>query len=79
MKKTFPALTWEESMGAMLLYIEEVQHQIAAHYHEGKPARIIPTALAMGWARTLDRPGQVSRRAPGGRVLSRRSSTTRCT
>jgi CubicO group peptidase (beta-lactamase class C family) len=53
MKKTFPALTWQESMGAMLLYNEEVQHQIAAQYHEGKPVRIIPTALAMGWARTL--------------------------
>jgi len=49
MKKTFPALTWEESMGAMLLYVEELQHRLAAAYPEGKPAHIIPSALAMGW------------------------------
>jgi hypothetical protein len=49
MQKTFPALTWEESMGAMLLYVEELQHRLAAAYPEGKPAHIIPSALAMGW------------------------------
>jgi len=49
MKKTFPALTWEESMGAMLLYVEELQHRLAAADPEGKPAHIIPSALAMGW------------------------------
>lgn len=27
MKNTFPALTWEESIGAMLLYVEELQRQ----------------------------------------------------
>jgi hypothetical protein len=53
MKKTFPALTWEESMSAMLLYNEEVQHEILARYHEGKPVRILPTCLALGWARNL--------------------------
>jgi len=49
MPKTFPALTWEESMGAMLLYVEELQHRLVAAYPEGKPAHIIPSALAMGW------------------------------
>jgi CubicO group peptidase (beta-lactamase class C family) len=65
MKKTFPALTWQESMSAMLLYNEEVQHQILAQYHEGKPVRIIPTALAMGWARTLIDEGRLPGIAPG--------------
>ncbi len=49
MTKTFPALTWEESMGAMLLYVEELQHRLATAYPEGKPAHILPSALAMGW------------------------------
>jgi CubicO group peptidase (beta-lactamase class C family) len=65
MKKTFPALTWQESMGAMLLYNEEVQHQITAQYREGKPVRVIPTALAMGWARTLIDQGKFPGVAPG--------------
>jgi hypothetical protein len=51
MKKTFPAATWEESMSAMLLYVEEVQHRLNAQNKEGKPARIIPCSLALGWAR----------------------------
>ena len=49
MKKTFPALTWEESMGAMLLYVEELQHRLNPQLGNGKPAHIIPAALAMGW------------------------------
>jgi CubicO group peptidase (beta-lactamase class C family)/enterochelin esterase-like enzyme/sugar lactone lactonase YvrE len=65
MKKTFPALTWQESMGAMLLYNEEVQHRIVAQYHEGKPVRIIPTALALGWARTLIDRGEFPGVSPG--------------
>ncbi|HEV7403447.1 MAG TPA: chitobiase/beta-hexosaminidase C-terminal domain-containing protein [Chthoniobacteraceae bacterium] len=65
MKKTFPALSWEESMGAMLLYNEEVRHQIAAQYHEGKPVRIIPTALALGWARHLIDEGKLPGVPPG--------------
>lgn len=35
MKKTFPAATWEESMSAMLLYVEEVQHRLNAQNKEG--------------------------------------------
>jgi hypothetical protein len=56
MEKTFPALTWQESMGAMLLYVEELQHRLGAQFHEGKPVRILPTALAMGWIKNrIDR------------------------
>jgi len=65
MSKTFPALTWQESMGAMLLYNEEVQHRIAAQHREGKPVRILPTALALGWARTLIDQGELPGVPPG--------------
>ena len=53
MKKTFPAATWEESMSAMLLYVEEVQHRLNAQNKDGKPARILPCSLALGWAHNL--------------------------
>lgn len=49
MAKVFPALTWEESMSAMLLYGEEVQLAISKLDKEGRPVRIIPTCLALGW------------------------------
>jgi hypothetical protein len=53
MKKTFPAPTWEESMSAMLLYVEELQHRLNPQQTEGKRARIIPSALAMGWIKNM--------------------------
>jgi hypothetical protein len=53
MTKTLPAATWEESMSAMLLYVEEVQHRFNAQNKSGKPARILPCSLALGWARNL--------------------------
>ena len=53
MKKTFPAITWEESMSAMLLYVEEVQTRIGQTYHDGKRPRVLPSALAMGWIRNM--------------------------
>ena len=65
MKVTPPALTWEESMGAMLLYMEEVQREIGKTYNEGKPPRVLPTALAMGWIKNLIDAGKVPGVAPG--------------
>ncbi len=65
MKKTFPALTWEESMSAMLLYMEELQHRLGEQYHEGKPAHIIPAALAMGWIRNMIDHGRLPGVKPG--------------
>lgn len=53
MTKTFPALTWEEGMSAMLLYVEELQHRIDAQFHEGKRPRVLPSALAMGWIKNM--------------------------
>jgi hypothetical protein len=53
MKKTYPAATWQESMSAMLLYVEEVQHRLLPQMKEGKPARILPCSLALGFARNL--------------------------
>lgn len=58
MTKTFPALTWEESMGAMLLYVEELQHRLNPLLAGGKPARILPSALAMGWIKNRIDHGQ---------------------
>ncbi len=65
MKKTFPALTWEESMSAMLLYVEELQHRLGEQLHEGKPAHIIPSALAMGWIKNMIDHGQFPGVKPG--------------
>jgi hypothetical protein len=65
MKKTFPARTWEESMSAMLLYNEEVQHEIAARDREGKRVRILPTALALGRVRNLIDQGEFPGVSPG--------------
>ena len=48
MKTLYPALTWPESMGAMLLYVEELQAQVMKTYEGKKRPRIIPSAIAMG-------------------------------
>jgi hypothetical protein len=65
MTKLWPAMTWEESMSAMLLYNEEVQHQIAAKDHAGKRVRIIPSDIALGWARNMIDQGKLPGIAPG--------------
>ena len=49
MKQTFAALTWEESMAAMLLYNEDLQAKVVETYKEGKRPRVLPSCLAMGW------------------------------
>ncbi len=59
MKKLFPAATWQESMSAMLLYVEEVQHRLKQLDKEGKPARILPCSLALGFVRNLIDDGQL--------------------
>ena len=51
MHKTYPALTWEESMGAMLLYDEDLRRKIAETDKGAKPVRVLPTNLALGWIR----------------------------
>lgn len=65
MTRTFPALTWEESMSAMLLYVEEVQHRLNAVDKAGKRTRILPCSLAMGWARNLVDNNQLPGVPPG--------------
>jgi hypothetical protein len=65
MKTLYPALTWEESMAAMLLYMEELQHTLAALDHEGKRARVLPSALAMGWIKNMIDQGKLPGVAPG--------------
>ena len=59
MKKTWPALTWEESMAAMLLYGEDLKSKVDETYKGAKPLRIIPVALAMGWMHHMIEEGQV--------------------
>ncbi|HEY3899848.1 MAG TPA: chitobiase/beta-hexosaminidase C-terminal domain-containing protein [Chthoniobacter sp.] len=51
MTRVFPALTWEESMGAMLVYVEDLQHKIEETDKGPKPVRVLPSNLAMGWIR----------------------------
>jgi hypothetical protein len=65
MSQTVPALTWEESMSAMLLYVEEVEQRVLAKYGEGKRPRIIPVSLAMGKARSMIDRGEIPGVAPG--------------
>lgn len=65
MKKTFPALTWEESMSAMLLYMEELQQRLGVADPAGKRAHIIPAALAMGWIKNRIDHGQFPEAKPG--------------
>jgi hypothetical protein len=64
MKKLYPALTWEESMGAMLLYVEELQREIAKTDSGAKPVRVIPVCLAMGWINNMINHGQVPGASP---------------
>jgi Chitobiase/beta-hexosaminidase C-terminal domain/Fn3 associated len=65
MKKLWPALTWEESMGAMLLYMEELQLKIGETYKEGKRPRVLPSALAMGWIHNMIDHGKLPGAAAG--------------
>jgi Chitobiase/beta-hexosaminidase C-terminal domain/Fn3 associated len=65
MKKTFPALTWEESMAGMLLYVEELQHRLREIDQQGKRPRVLPSALAMGWIKNMIDRGQVPGVSPG--------------
>jgi hypothetical protein len=65
LSKLYPALTWEESMGAMLLYMEDLQQTICETYHDGKRPRILPAALAMGWLKDMIDSGQLPGLSPG--------------
>ncbi len=46
-----PALTWEESASAMLLYLEDLQKKVRESYTEGKRPRVLPSVLAAGWTK----------------------------
>lgn len=59
MKTVYPALTWEESMSAMILYGEDLKRKLTEIYHGAKPIRVIPVALAMGWIHHMIEEGQV--------------------
>jgi len=59
MKTTYPALTWEEAMGGMTLYGEDLKRKVNENYKGNKPLRIIPAALAMGWIYHMIENGEV--------------------
>jgi len=63
--KLVPPLTWEESMGAMLLYVEDVQRKLNEVEKAGKRARVLPTNLALGWIRNQIDRGQFPDAEPG--------------
>ena len=65
MKQLFPALTWEESMAAMLLYNEDLQLKVVETYKEGKRPRVLPSAIAMGWIKNMIDAGKVPGAKPG--------------
>lgn len=59
MKQVFPALTWEESASAMLVYLEDLQQKVLETYKEGKRPRILPSVLAVGWVKPLLDQGKI--------------------
>jgi hypothetical protein len=65
MKKLYPALTWEESMGAMLLYVEDLQAEVGKSYKGRKPPRVLPAAVAVGLVSDMIERGKFPD-APGG-------------
>jgi hypothetical protein len=65
MKKIWPAATWEESMGAMVLYGEDLKRKVNETYKGAKPIRTIPVALAMGWLHHMIENGEVPGMAKG--------------
>ncbi len=53
MKQLYPAQSWEESMGAMLLYNEDLQAKVRETYQGSKRPRVLPSCLAMGWIKNM--------------------------
>jgi hypothetical protein len=78
MKKTFPALTWEESMSAMLLYNEEVQREIAGRNPDGKRVRILPPPLRSAGCATWSTKASFPAYRRARRISMERSLRTMC-
>lgn len=68
--KVWPAMTWEESMSAMLLYVEDVRQKISEIDKEHPAPRVLPTNLAMGWIHHLIDSGKFPGMAPGSFYLN---------
>jgi len=69
MQKVFPALTWEESMSAMLLYNEDLERTInetsGPAFAGHKKVRILPTDIAFGRMKNMVDHGEIPGLAPG--------------
>jgi len=59
MQTVYPAVTWEESMGAMNLYGEDLLSKVNETYKGAKPVHIIPASLALGWIHHIVEQGQM--------------------
>jgi hypothetical protein len=59
MARVFPAVTWEESASARMLYIEDLQTKVCQTYRGAKRPRVLPAALAMGWLKHLLDTGRI--------------------
>ena len=68
MKQLYPAMTWEESMSAMLLYNEDLQVKVVETYKDGKRPRVLPSCIAMGWIKNMIDNGKLPGAEPGSMV-----------
>jgi hypothetical protein len=59
MRQLVPALSWEESASAWLLYVEEVQRLVVEQQTQGKRLRVLPSTLAAGWIKNKLDHGQI--------------------
>ena len=75
MKTTYPAITWEESMSAMLLYVEELSSHSPGSTPKASGPACCPSAMAMGWIKNMIGQGKL----PGAGVVLPVYSTTAST
>jgi acetyl esterase/lipase len=64
MKTLYPALTWEESAAARLLFVEDLKTKVLASYAGEKKPRILPSAIATGWLKNWIDHGKIPGIAP---------------
>jgi hypothetical protein len=64
MKTLYPALSWEESAAAWLLYVEDLQTKVLQTHRNGKKPRVLPSAIAAGWLKNWLDHGKIPGIAP---------------
>ena len=80
MTSIWPALTWEESASAMLVYIEDLRDKVLETYKTRQTAARTAQLLAVGWIKNMLDHGKVPGLGAAGfrsdHVLRRRPSRT---